>query len=85
VAIFPDLSRRQLLGSAATVTAARIAPNIEFEAHARSEIVQQAQALAPPCKEAQAQNSCAVMLLRLREIAERIASEKKLTSQSMIN
>jgi hypothetical protein len=71
VAIFPNLSRRQLLSSAATITVAGIAPNVGFEAHARSEIAQQAQALGPPSKEAQAQNLSAVTLLRLREIAER--------------
>jgi hypothetical protein len=71
VAIFPNLSRRQLLSSAATITVAGIAPNIACEAHARSEIAQQAQELAPPSKEAQAQSFSAVTLLRLREIAER--------------
>jgi hypothetical protein len=51
--ILPNLSRRQLLSTAATTTAAGIAPNLAFNAHARSEIAQQAQALAPPAKEAQ--------------------------------
>jgi hypothetical protein len=71
MANFPNLSRRQLLGSAATITVARTAPNVGFEAHARSDTAQQAQALAPPSKEAQAQEFCAVTLLRLHEIAER--------------
>jgi hypothetical protein len=69
--ILPNLSRRQLLSTAATTTAAGIAPNLAFNAHARSEIAQQAQALAPPAKEAQAQKFCAVTSLRLREIDER--------------
>jgi hypothetical protein len=71
MADFPNLSRRQLLTSATTITVAGIAPNVGFEAHGRSEIAQEVQALAPPSKEAQAQNFCAVTLLRLREIAER--------------
>jgi hypothetical protein len=71
MAIFPNLSRHQLLSSAATITVAGIAPNIAYEAHGRSEIARQAQALALPSKEGQAQNFNAVTLLRLREIAER--------------
>jgi hypothetical protein len=67
--VFPDLSRRQLLSSAATITAAGIAPNVE--AHSRSEITQQAQALASPSKEAQPQRFSVVTSIRLREIAER--------------
>jgi hypothetical protein len=66
MAIFPNLSRRQLLSSAATITVAGIAPNVVYEVHARSELAQQAQGLAPP-----SQNFSAVTLLRLREIAER--------------
>jgi hypothetical protein len=68
MAIFPNLSRRQVFTSAATITVAGIAPNLGFEA---SEIAQQAQVLAPPSKEAQAPSFSAVTLLRLREIAER--------------
>jgi hypothetical protein len=68
--IFPNLSRRQLLSSATTITVAGIAPNVGLEAHANSEIAQQAQTLAPS-KEAQAQKFSAVTLLRLQEIAER--------------
>jgi hypothetical protein len=71
LASFPHLSRRQLLSTAATITVAGIAPNVAFDAHARSEIAQHAQALAPPCKEAQAQKFSAVTLVRLRDIAER--------------
>jgi hypothetical protein len=67
MAIFPNLNRRQLLNSAATITVAGVAPNVGLEAHANSEIAHQAQALVPP----QAQNFSAVTLLRLREIAER--------------
>jgi len=69
--IVPNISRRQLLASAATITAAEIAPNLGFEAHVRSEITQQAQALAPASREAQAQNFSAVTSLRLQEIADR--------------
>jgi hypothetical protein len=69
--IFPNLSRRQLFSSAATIAVAGIGPNIAYGAHARSEIAQQAQALAPPSKESQAQSFSAVTLPRLREIAER--------------
>jgi hypothetical protein len=47
---FPSLSRRQLLSSAATIAVAGTAPNIPYEAHARSEIAQEAKALAPPSK-----------------------------------
>jgi hypothetical protein len=54
--ILPNLSRRQLLSTAATTAVAGIAPNVMLDAHARSEIAQEAQALAPPSKEAQAQN-----------------------------
>ena len=71
MAFFVNLSRRQLLGSAATITAVGIAPNVAFDAHAKSEIALQAQGLAAPSEEAQAQNFSAVTLLRLREIAER--------------
>jgi hypothetical protein len=71
VAIFPNLSRRQLLSTATTITVAEIAPNMEHEAHARPEIAQQAQALAPPSKEAQVQEFKGITLLRLREIVER--------------
>jgi hypothetical protein len=71
MAIFPNLSRRQLLGSAATITIGGIASNVTFDAHERSEISQEAKALAPLSKEAQAQHFCAVTLLRLRKIAER--------------
>jgi hypothetical protein len=46
MAVFPHLNRRQLLSSAGTITVAGIAPNVAFEAHARSEIAQQAQAFA---------------------------------------
>jgi hypothetical protein len=69
--ILPNLSRRELLSTAATVSVAGIAPNVAFDAHAKSEIAQEAQPLAPPSKEAEAQNFSAVTLLRLREIAER--------------
>ena len=71
MAIFPNLSRRQLFSSAATITVAGIAHNVGFEAHAKSEIAEQAPALAPPSEEPQAQKFCSVTLLRLREIAER--------------
>jgi hypothetical protein len=71
VASFPNLSRRQLFSSAATITAAGIAHNVGFEAQARSEIAEQVQLLAPPSKEAEGQNFSAVTLLRLQEIAER--------------
>jgi rubrerythrin len=71
VAIFPNLSRRQLLSTAAASSFAGIAPNVAFDAHAKSEIAQQAQALAPPSMEAQAQKFSAITLRRLREIAER--------------
>jgi hypothetical protein len=71
MALFLNLNRRQVLGSAATITVVGIAPNVGFEAHARLEIAQEAQALAPPFKEAQAQKFSAITLLRLREIAER--------------
>jgi hypothetical protein len=50
MAIFPNLSRRQLLSTATTITVGGIAPNVTFDAHARSEIAQQAQALAPSSK-----------------------------------
>jgi hypothetical protein len=69
--ILPNLSRRQLLSTAATATAAGIAPNVTFDAHARSEIAQRAQPMAPPSNEAQVQKFSAVTLLRIREIAER--------------
>jgi hypothetical protein len=69
--ILPNLSRRQLLSTAATAAVAGIAPSITFDAHARSEIAPQAQALAPSSKEAHVQNFSAVTLLRMREIAER--------------
>jgi hypothetical protein len=71
VASFPNLSRRQLFSSAATITAAGFAHNVGFEAHAKSDIAEQAPALAPPSEEPQAQKFCPVTLLRLREIAER--------------
>jgi hypothetical protein len=60
-----------VVNSAATVTVAGIAPNVGLEAHANSEIAQQAQTLATPPEEAQAQSFSAVTSLRLREIAER--------------
>jgi hypothetical protein len=69
--ILPNLSRRQLLSTAATAAVAGIAPSITFDAHARSEIAPQAQALAPSSKEAHVQNFSAVTSLRMREIAER--------------
>jgi hypothetical protein len=69
--ILSNLSRRQLLSTAATTTVAGIAPNVPFNAHAKSEIAQQAQVLAPPSNEAQVQNFSAVTLVRLREISER--------------
>jgi hypothetical protein len=65
--ILSNLSRRQLLSTAATTTVAGIAPNVPFNAHAKSEIAQQAQALAFP----QTHNFSSVTSLRLREIAER--------------
>jgi hypothetical protein len=71
VANFPNLSRRQLLSSATTITVAGIAPNVAYEVRAKSEIAQEAQVLVPPSKKGQAQNFTAVTLLRLREIAER--------------
>ena len=77
MAIFPNLSRRELLSSATTITIAGIAPNVAFEAHARSQIVQQEQALIPPSKEAQAQTFRAITSLRLREIAERNRARKE--------
>jgi hypothetical protein len=70
MATFPNLSRRQLLSTAATTAVTGIAPIVAFDAHARSEIAQQARTLAPP-KEAHAQKFCTVTLLRLGEIAER--------------
>jgi hypothetical protein len=69
--ILPNLSRRELLSTAATTAMAGIAPNVAFDVHARSGIAQQAQVLAPPAKEAQVHNFSAVTLVRLREIAER--------------
>jgi hypothetical protein len=75
--ILPNLSRRELLSTAATVSVAGIASDIAFDAHARSEIAQEAQALALPSKEAQAQNFGAVTLLCLREIAERNEARKE--------
>jgi hypothetical protein len=75
--ILPNLSRRELLSRAATVSVAGIASDIAFDAHARSEIAQEAQALALPSKEAQAQNFGAVTLLCLREIAERNEARKE--------
>ena len=60
MAIFPNLSRRQLLSSAATITFAGIGPNVAFDADAGSEIAQQAQALATPSKETQTQKFFAV-------------------------
>jgi hypothetical protein len=71
MAIFLNPSRRQLLSSAATISVAGIAPDVVFDVHARSEITQQAQALAPPSEEAQAQTFSSVTSLRPREIAER--------------
>ena len=69
--ILPNLSRRQLLSTAVTTTVAGIAPNVTFDAHARSDIAQRAQPLAPPSKETHVQKFSAVTLLRTREIAER--------------
>jgi hypothetical protein len=69
--ILPNLSRRQLLSTAATAAVAGIAPSITFDAHGTSEIAQQAQVLAPPSNEAQVQNFSAVTLRRIREIADR--------------
>jgi hypothetical protein len=71
MAIFPNLSRPQLLSTAATVSVAGVAPTVRFEAHAKSQIAQQAQTLAPPSKEAQIQTFSAVTLHRIRTIAER--------------
>jgi hypothetical protein len=77
MAISPNLSRRQLLSSATTITVAGIAPNFAFDAHARSEIARKALALAPPSEvappseELQAQNFRAVTVRRLREVADR--------------
>ena len=69
MAIPPNLSRRRFLSSAAAIAVAGAASDIVYEAHGR--IAQQAQPLAFPSEEAQAQNFGAVTLLRLREIAER--------------
>jgi uncharacterized protein YkwD len=69
--ILPNLSRRQLLSTAATTTVAGIASNVAFDAQAKSEIAQQAQTLAPPSKETHVQKFSAATSLRLREIDER--------------
>jgi hypothetical protein len=70
MAIFPNLSRRQLLNSAATIAAAGIGPDVAFDARAGSETAQQAQALVYPPEENQVKKFSAVTLLRLREIVE---------------
>jgi hypothetical protein len=72
MATLPNINRRQLLTSAATITVAGIAPNIAHtEALAKSEVAQPTKALSLPSREAQAQNFDTVTVLRLREIAER--------------
>jgi hypothetical protein len=70
VAILPDVNRRQLLTSTATLAIAGITPNIPHgEALAKSEIAQPTE--APSSIEAPTSNFDNVTVFRLREIAER--------------
>jgi hypothetical protein len=72
MAILPNINRRQLLTSAATIAVAGIAPDIAHaEALAKSDIAQPTKALLPPSTQAQARNFGTVTVRRLREIAER--------------
>jgi hypothetical protein len=71
MAILPNINRRQLLTSAATMTVAGIAPNISHtEPLAKTEI-SPTKALASSCTETSGSQFDAVTVLRLREIAER--------------
>jgi hypothetical protein len=72
MAILPNIDRRRLLTSAATITVAGIAPNIAHtQTLVNSEIAQPTNALPPSSTEADALNFDAVTVLRLQEIAER--------------
>ena len=73
MAILPNINRRRLLTSAATITVTGILPNIAHtEALADVQIVHQKKPLAPST-DVQACNFDSVTVLRLRDILERNA------------
>jgi hypothetical protein len=71
MAILPNIDRRQLLTSAATITVAGIAPNIPPTEALTKTGISPTKALASPRTEASGSEFDAVTVLRLREIAER--------------
>jgi hypothetical protein len=72
MAILPNIDRRQLLISAATVPLAGIAPNIaRGEALAKSEIAQPTKMLSLSSADVEHLNFDRVTVLRLRDVAER--------------
>ena len=73
MAIFPNINRRGLLTSAATITVTGILPNIAHtEALADVQMVHQKKPLASSA-DVQARNFDSVTVLRLRDILERNA------------
>lgn len=73
MAILPNINRRQLLTSGATITVAGIAPNIPHTEALGEVDALQGKALAPPSADAQPCNFDSVTIIRLHEIAERNA------------